>query len=245
MDLRCGTNALTICFSDKKALVLLACLAPFGFACGSSDRSEQPQVAPIDSPSAPPSRPRIVILGDSLTAGFGIAPDEAYPALLQRKLDAKGYRFEVVNAGVSADTSAGGMRRLDWALAGDVRVLVIALGANDGLRGLAVADMQRNLSTIIQRAQARGIAVLLTGLEAPPNFGGGYASEFRQAYRDLAKEHEVAFLPFLLEGVAGHPEFNQGDGVHPNREGARRVAEHVWTTLEPLLAPATAGSDVR
>lgn len=181
------------------------------------------------------ARPRIVFLGDSLTAGLGLAPDESVPALVQQRLDREGYEYEVVNAGVSGDTSAGGLSRLDWSLDGDVRVLVIELGANDGLRGLPVAAMKRNLAEIITRAKARGITVLLTGMEAPPNYGDAYTSEFRAAYRDLAREHGVVFMPFFLEGVAGIPELNQGDGIHPNPDGARLIEGKLWASLEPLL----------
>jgi acyl-CoA thioesterase-1 len=183
-------------------------------------------------------RQRIVFLGDSLTAGLGLQPEQAIPALIQQRLDKEGYDYEVVNAGVSGDTSAGGLSRLDWSLEGDVRVLVIELGANDGLRGLPVPAMRHNLDQIISRAKERGIKVLLTGMEAPPNYGAAYTSEFRQAFRAVAEEHDVTFMPFFLEGVAGVPALNQGDGIHPNPEGARIVERAVWTSLEPLLDPA-------
>jgi acyl-CoA thioesterase-1 len=141
----------------------------------------------------------------------------------------------VVNAGVSGDTSAGGLSRLDWSLEGDVRVLVIELGANDGLRGNSVDGMKRNLDEIIRRAKAKGIKVLLTGMEAPPNFGQAYTNEFRRVFVDLAREHDVAFMPFFLDGVAGIPALNNADGIHPNPEGARLVERTLWPTLEPLL----------
>ena len=143
--------------------------------------------------------------------------------------------YEVVNAGVSGDTSAGGLSRLDWSLEGDVRILVIELGANDGLRGLPVAALKRNLTEIITRARARGITVVLTGMEAPPNFGAAYTNEFRQVYRDLANAHDVTFIPFYLDGVAGIPSLNIADGMHPNAEGSRLIAGTLWRTLEPLL----------
>jgi acyl-CoA thioesterase I len=191
---------------------------------------QTPQREPAISP-----RPRVVVLGDSLTAGLGLSKDEAFPAVLQEKIDAQRLGFEVVNAGVSGDTSAGGLRRLDWSLEGNVRVLVLELGANDGLRGLSVDEMRRNLSQIIQKAQARGISVVLCGMEAPPNFGASYTSSFRAAYKELAGTYRVPLVPFLLQGVAGLPDLNQADGIHPNAEGARRVAETVWITLAPLL----------
>ena len=146
-------------------------------------------------------RPRVVVLGDSLTAGLGLPREQSVPSLIQARLDAEGYDYEVVNAGVSGDTSAGGVRRLDWALDGDVEILVVELGANDGLRGLPVAQMKQNLNEIIERARQRDITVILTGMEAPPNYGPLYTSEFRRAFRDLANDHDVVFVPFFLEGV--------------------------------------------
>jgi acyl-CoA thioesterase I len=197
-------------------------------------RVEPAAEAPAAS-HAPSGRPRIVFLGDSLTAGYGLPSHEAVPSLIQARLDAGGYQYEVVNAGVSGDTSAGGLSRLDWSLQGDVDVLVVELGANDGLRGLPAAAMRRNLGEIITRAKARGIRVLLTGMEAPPNYGPAYTSEYRQVFADLAREHQVAFIPFFLEGVAGIPDLNVADGIHPNPAGARIVESTVWRALEPLL----------
>jgi acyl-CoA thioesterase-1 len=182
-----------------------------------------------------PAVPRIVFLGDSLTAGYGLAKHESVPSLIETRLNAGGYRYEVVNAGVSGDTSAGGLSRLAWALDGTVAVLVIELGANDGLRGLPVASLKRNLAAIITRAQERRIAVVLTGMEAPPNYGAAYTAEFRRVFPDLAREHRVAFVPFYLEGVAGVPGLNLADGLHPNARGARIVAGTLWRTIEPLL----------
>ena len=177
----------------------------------------------------------MVVLGDSLTAGLGLHQRDSYPTLLQQKVDAAGLRYQIVNAGVSGDTSAGGLSRLDWALEGDVRVLIVALGGNDALRALPVTELRRNLSTIIEQAQARGIRVILAGMEAPPNFGRDYVVSFHQVYPALAKEYGVPLLPFLLEGVAGIDRLNQNDGIHPTAEGARIVADHVWPVLEPML----------
>ena len=181
------------------------------------------------------SSPRIVFLGDSLTAGLGLPREQAVPSLIQERLDAEGFAYEVVNAGVSGDTSAGGLSRLDWSLDGDVAILVIELGANDGLRGLPVSQMKRNLSEIIARAQQRGIVVIFTGMEAPPNYGIAYTSEFQGVFRDLADQHEVAFVPFFLEGVAGIPSLNNSDGMHPNAAGAQIIAGTIWRALEPVL----------
>ena len=176
-----------------------------------------------------------MFLGDSLTAGLGVAPDEAYPALIGRRLRASGFQYEVLNAGVSGDTSAAGLRRLEWSLKGPVEVLVVALGANDGLRGLPVTELQRNLATIIERARARHVAVLLAGMEAPPNFGAPYTEQFRAVYTALANRYDVPLIPFFLEGVAGVPGLNQADGIHPNRAGHRAMADLVWRQLEPML----------
>jgi acyl-CoA thioesterase I len=177
----------------------------------------------------------VVILGDSLTAGLGLPADQAYPALLQHRIDRAGFNYEVVNGGVSGDTTAGGLRRLNWVLSGDVRVLVVALGGNDGLRGLPIAEIQRNLTTIVATARNRGVHVLLAGMEAPPNVGREYTDAFREVYREVARRQGVPLIPFLLEGVAGESSLNQPDGIHPNAAGAQRLAERVWDALEPML----------
>jgi acyl-CoA thioesterase-1 len=198
--------------------------------------TRESEVTPAPVERAPVSTaPRIVFLGDSLTAGYGLAKEASVPSLIQMRLREGGYPHEVVNAGVSGDTSAGGLNRLEWSLAGDVKVLVLELGANDGLRGLPVAALKKNLTEIITRAQARGIRVVLTGMEAPPNFGAAYTSEFRDVYRQLAREHDVTFVPFYLEGVAGISSLNIEDGIHPNAEGSRIIEKTVWSALEPLL----------
>lgn len=212
-------------------------------ACGgsASPAAEAETTARVDAARGPAtaataaSPPRIVFLGDSLTAGLGLPREQSVPSLIQARLDEEGYRYEVVNAGVSGDTSAGGLSRLDWSLDGNVEVLVIELGANDGLRGLPPAQMKKNLDEIITRAKQRGITVVLTGMEAPPNYGPLYTSEFRDVFRDLADDHDVAFVPFFLEGVAGDPRLNQRDGIHPNAEGTRIIEQTVWRTLETVL----------
>jgi acyl-CoA thioesterase-1 len=188
---------------------------------------------------APRARPKIVFLGDSLTAGLGLAKAQSVPSLIQRRLEREGYDYEVVNQGVSGDTSAGGVSRLDWSLNGDVRVLVLELGANDGLRGLPVESTRKNLDDIVTRAKARGVRVLLTGMEAPPNHGPVYTAEFRQIFPELARAHKVALVPFYLEGVAGIPALNQSDGIHPNVEGSAIVERTIWKHLEPLLDKTT------
>lgn len=210
-------------------------------ACGRQP-AENPATAPASpaSPASPvspvsPAKPRVVFLGDSLTAGLGLSTDQSFPSLISKKLKDKGLNYEVVNAGVSGDTSAGGLRRLDWSLEGDVRVLIVALGGNDGLRGLPVSDLKNNLATIIKTAKSKNITVILAGMEAPPNFGDDYTKAFRAVYADLAKEYQVKLIPFLLFGVAGDPSLNQADGIHPNIRGAQLVADLVWKALEPEL----------
>jgi acyl-CoA thioesterase-1 len=211
-------------------------------ACGQPGTARSARDAATSTSSSAPATadaaaplPRIVFLGDSLTAGYGLARQESVPSLIQDRLKAEGYRYEVVNAGVSGDTSAGGLSRLDWSLEGPVAVLVVELGGNDGLRGLPVSQMKQNLEDIITRAKDRGIRVILTGMEAPPNYGALYTSEFRQTFHDLADEHDVIFVPFYLEGVAGNPRLNLSDGIHPNAEGSRIIEQTIWRALEPVL----------
>jgi acyl-CoA thioesterase-1 len=200
----------------------------------------------VEEPAPPPARPavdrtefpKIVAFGDSLTAGYGIGLDEAYPAVLQEILDEAGYEYEVVNAGVSGDTSAGGVRRLDWVLEGrEVRVLILALGANDGLRGLPPSEMKKNLAAVVTSAKSRGIDVLLAGFGAPEDQKDQYVQQFVAVFPELAREHDVPLVPFLLEGVAGDGSLNQADGKHPNAEGARVLAQNVFEHLKPLLTP--------
>ena len=216
------------------ALVGLAAAAACGRAPVETARTGEPAAAVV-------SRMKVVFLGDSLTAGYGLAPSEAYPSLLQARLQSAGLAADVVNAGVSGDTSAGGLRRLDWALEGDVRVLVVALGANDALRGLGTDDLRRNLTAIIERARVRNVTVVLAGMEAPPNLGRDYTSAFRRVYRDLAEAYRIALIPFLLDGVAGKPGLNQGDFIHTNAAGAMKVADLVWPYVERAVREA--GSD--
>ena len=223
---------------------LATCLlvtATLAAACSDRDLRTRDETTAVREPVARPAaeasstRPRVVFLGDSLTAGYGLAKEQSVPSLIQKRLEEAGYNYEVVNHGVSGDTSAGGVSRLEWALSGDVRVLVLELGANDGLRGVPVESMKANLDAIIAGAKARGVRVLLTGMEAPPNHGPVYTAQFRQAFQDLAREHDVAFVPFYLDGVAGNPALNIADGIHPNVEGTAIVERTVWHALEPLL----------
>ena len=195
---------------------------------------QRPGTIASDIPAARSLGPRIVVLGDSLTAGLGLPIDQAYPALLQQRLNDAGLDYEVVNAGVSGDTSAGGLSRLDWALKGDVRIVIVALGGNDALRGLPPDELRDNLSQIIERAQTRHLEVIVAGMEAPTNWGRDYQVAFHQVYPALAAKYHVALVPFLLQGVAGDNALNQNDGIHPTGAGARIVADNVWAVLKPI-----------
>jgi acyl-CoA thioesterase-1 len=235
--------------------VAFGCGAPPEGVGGSSggDRAGTPTASPsaagmpvttaesTPTPSTAPTaaRPRLVVLGDSIAAGYGLRRDESFPARLQERIDREGLGFEVVNAGVSGDTSAGGLRRLDWALDGDVRVLVVELGGNDGLRGLPPAELKKNLTAIVRAARERRLAVLLCGMEAPPNAGPAYATAFREAFSTVARDEQVPFVRFVLDNVAGIESLNQQDGIHPNARGARIVADTVWPALKPLLTAAS------
>lgn len=221
------------------AFVSFMFITAFAMGCVSAgyERSSNGSSAkPLVTPQVLSARPRIIAFGDSLTAGFGLAEKESYPYLLQQKLKADGYDYEVVNAGVSGDTSIGGLERSDWVLNQEnVEVLILELGANDLLRGLPPAKMKENLDKIIRKAKARNIDVLLCGMLAPPTAGSDYQREFMMAFPDLADEHKVAFLPFLLEGVATKKDLNQPDGIHPNAEGEKIMTENVYRALKPML----------
>jgi acyl-CoA thioesterase-1 len=186
-------------------------------------------------PATPVERPRVVAFGDSLTSGRGIETSQAFPALLQQRIERDHLDYTVVNAGVSGDTSSRALRRFDAALEGDVRVLILALGANDGLRGVPVSTLKSNLSHMIERAQQRGIAVLLCGMEALPIHGWDYSVNFHNVYRDLVNQYGVTFVPFILMNVIGNPDLMQPDHAHPNAEGAKAIADNIWPYLEPML----------
>ena len=209
--------------------VLILLLTAALVACGG--KSESP------SPTAPGGGTSqvVVFLGDSLTAGFGLPAPEAYPSLLQQRAAAAGYPHRFVNAGVTGDTTADGLRRFDSAVISDTRVLVLALGANDGLQGVPVATVKRNLADIIDRAQRRGIRVMLAGMEAPPTRGLQYSADFHFIYPDLASQFSVPLMPFMLAGIFGDPALNLADGFHPNAAGMRVLAASMWPYLEPLL----------
>lgn len=182
-------------------------------------------------------RKTILFFGDSITAGYGIDSEDAFPALIHSKLDSNNYHYRAVNAGFSGETSAGGLRRVEWVLQQSVDIFILELGGNDGLRGVDPADTKRNLQGILDivREKNSNITLILTGMEAPPNMGEDYTNAFRQVYKDLAQENDLIFIPFILEGVAGDPELNLPDGIHPTEDGHKIVADLVWDTLVPLL----------
>ncbi len=194
--------------------------------------------AETPAPSAPPdSTKSIVFLGDSLTAGLGVQPAEAFPALVGEKIRAAGLPYQVENAGLSGDTSAGGLRRIDWLLQRRIDLLVVELGANDGLRGLDLKSMKDNLQAIIDKTKAKNpqVKIVLAGMQVPPNLGAEYTAGFQRVFNELARENNATLIPFLLEGVGGHRELNQQDLIHPSPAGHRIIADLVWRTLEPIL----------
>jgi acyl-CoA thioesterase-1 len=220
--------------------VTFVCLA----GCGRDDASRPRDVVPPIA-AAPSSRPpalaatavgpRVVFLGDSLTAGLGVDGDQAFPAVVAQTLASEGLPVRMVNAGVSGDTTAGGVSRLDWLLRQSPDVVVLGLGANDGLRGLDLAQMEANLRQIITRSRAAGADVLLLGMRMPPSHGPEYAERFRAVFPRLARELSVPLVPFLLEGVGGDPTLNQADGIHPTADGQRLLAGNVVPLLRPLV----------
>ncbi len=212
-------------------------------ACASEPSRPAPDAVAADTVSAAPGeapapeRRTILFLGNSLTAGLGLDPEQAFPALIRHRIDSLGWRFEVVNAGLSGETTAGGLRRIDWLLRRPVDVLVLALGGNDGLRGIPPEVTKANLQAIIDKARARypDVRIILAGMQAPPNLGEAFTEPFRSLFPEVARERDVALIPFLLEDVGGVPERNQADGIHPTAEGHRIIAETVWRTLRPIL----------
>ncbi len=229
--------------------LLLLFVGAAAFGCGACSVDAEPPDAgasrPVSAPAAaePPSAsraatqsgPKVVFLGDSLTAGLHVDAREAYPAVLQRRLTAEGLPFELVNAGVSGDTTAGGLRRLDWLLKQGPDALVVALGGNDGLRGTPLETVEENLRAIVTRVQAAGAEVLLLGMRLPPNYGPAYTDGFQAVYERVAREAEVEFVPFYIDGVGGVPELNHPDGIHPLPEGHERIADNLEPALRALV----------
>jgi len=203
---------------------------------------------PLEVPEAAPltdTTPTILFLGNSLSAGLGVDLEQAFPALVQEKIDSLGWKYRVVNAGLSGETTAGGLRRIDWLLKQPVEVLVLELGGNDGLRGIPPEVTRTNLAEIIEKTRTANphAEIVLAGMQVPPNLGQDYTGKFRDLFPALAHEKDTALIPFLLEGVGGIPNLNQPDGIHPTARGHEIVAETVWTTLKPLLEALNARRD--
>ena len=215
-----GSGIIAIYSHMKRFLILFVTIVLCSFTASAQEKS-----------------PRILFFGDSITAGYGIEEKNAYPALIQQKIDSLNWNYQVINGGLSGETSAGGLRRIDWMLRQSVSVFVLELGGNDGLRGIDLEVTKSNLQKIIDKVQDQypEAVVILAGMQVPPNLGADYTGEFRQMYPDLAEKNNVELIPFLLEGVGGNEALNQSDGIHPTAEGHKIIAENVWETLEPIL----------
>lgn len=221
------------------AVISIAVCLTFA-GCGTKDTSEEtlePEniQLPSDMPHTHDNRPILVAFGNSLTEGSGVDPAQNYPAKLQARLDAAGYSYRVVNAGEAGETSAQGLNRIDSILALQPAIVIVEFGANDGLRGIPAETTRENLEEIVVRLQSAGAKVVLAGMEMPPNYGPQYTSAFRNIFRSVSEEQGVTLIPFFLEGVGGHPELNQADGIHPTAEGYDIVVDNVWKILKPLL----------
>jgi acyl-CoA thioesterase-1 len=211
------------------------------FSCGenSEKKSEKnnTEEAQTETEIQESEKDVILFFGNSLTAGMGLEPSEAFPALIQNRLDSLGYDYEVINAGLSGETTASGKNRINWVLNQDVDVFVLELGANDGLRGIPLEETRKNLQDIINTVKEKNpdTKIVLAGMQIPPNMGEEYTTDFRNIFPELAEENNVELIPFLLEGVAGDPELNQQDGIHPTAEGYKIVADNVWSVLEDVV----------
>ncbi len=217
------------------------------WGCGSSDKKTESKstnsTAQSDStqirPSATSKKQTILFYGNSLTAGYGVEPSQAFPALVGQKIDSAGLNYQVVNAGLSGETTAGGRSRISWVLRQPVAVFVLELGGNDGLRGLPLTATRQNLQAIMDtvRRKSPEATIVLAGMQIPPNLGTSYTKEFRELFKELADKNKVVLIPFLLEGVGGIPKLNQPDGIHPTPAGHKIVAKTVWQVIKPVLTP--------
>jgi Lysophospholipase L1 and related esterases len=226
-----------------KASTLIILLSVVFASCGNNQnkqtdesKANPAEAAPVAT-EVPVKEKNILFFGTSLTAGYGLEQGEAYPELLQKKLDSLKLPYKAINGGLSGETSAAGKNRIDWLLKQPIAIFVLELGANDGLRGVAVNETTANLQAIIDKVKKKypQAKMILTGMEVPPNMGAKYASDFRNMFKELAAKNEMVFVPFLLEGVAGIPKLNQNDGIHPTAEGQKILAENVWTKLKGVL----------
>lgn len=219
------------------ALIILTFLSCNNQQKTSEDKTTQTQQVETTTNEPKSSEGVVLFFGTSLTAGMGLEKSEAYPALIQQKIDSLDLSYTVVNAGLSGETTSGGKNRLDWVLQQEIAVFVLELGANDGLRGIPLSETKKNLQTIIDRVRAKNkhTTIVIAGMQLPPNMGADYTQEFRQLFPDLAQENDLVLIPFLLDGVGGIPELNQEDGIHPTAKGQKIIAETVWAVIKPIL----------
>ncbi|SDL44578.1 acyl-CoA thioesterase-1 [Salinimicrobium catena] len=216
---------------------LLLIIMTLFLSCGEQKQEQEKPAEEKETREEKKTAKNILFFGDSLTAGMGLDPNEAFPAVIQEKLDSLGLNYNVINAGLSGETTASGKNRIDWVLNQEVDIFVLELGANDGLRGIPPRETRKNLQEIIKivRKKNPDTRIILAGMQIPPNMGPEYTAEFRKIFPELAKKNNVELIPFLLEDVAGNPELNQADGIHPTEEGHQIVAENVWEVLKPML----------
>ena len=224
----------------KKGSIFIISLTILFASCNSNEKADngnQNQSNTAKETTTITKKKTIVFYGNSLTAGYGLSPEQAFPAIIQKKIDSLGLPYNVINAGVSGETSSGGKTRVDWILREPVDIFILELGANDGLRGTALSETKKNLQDIIDKVKAKypGSKLVFAGMEIPPNMGQAYTTEFRNIYIELAAKNKMTLIPFLLEGVGGEPELNQSDGIHPTAEGHLIVADNVWKQLQKLL----------
>jgi len=222
-------------------MLTVAAVLLFFFSCNNNEKSSavdsNKTKRPTNDSAVEVKKKMIVFFGNSLTAGYGLSPSQAFPAVIQKKIDSLGLPYQVINAGVSGETSSGGKTRIDWILKQPVDIFVLELGANDGLRGIPLSATRKNLQDIVDKVIAKNpnTKLLFAGMQIPPNMGQTYTTEFRNIYIELAEKNKMILVPFLLEGVGGEPKFNQEDGIHPTAEGHRIVAENLWRSLQKML----------
>ena len=219
---------------SRLAIALMAILI---LGCSNNDKKSTEKTEEAPTERATVEKKTIVFFGNSLTAGYGLSPSEAFPAIIQKKVDSSNLPYKVINAGVSGETSSGGNSRIDWILRQPLDVFILELGANDGLRGIPIAETKKNLQSIIDKVKAKYLSakLVLAGMQIPPNMGQQYTTEFRKIYSELAEKNQMTLIPFLLEGVGGEVKLNQEDGIHPTAEGHLIVAENVWQQLKGIL----------
>ena len=224
-----------------RGMLTVAAVLLFFFSCNNNEKSSavdsNKTKRPTNDSAVEVKKKMIVFFGNSLTAGYGLSPSQAFPAVIQKKIDSLGLPYQVINAGVSGETSSGGKTRIDWILKQPVDIFVLELGANDGLRGIPLSATRKNLQDIVDKVIAKNpnTKLLFAGMQIPPNMGQTYTTEFRNIYIELAEKNKMILVPFLLEGVGGEPKFNQEDGIHPTAEGHRIVAENLWRSLQKML----------